>query len=319
MLLPLFALLASSPARSDDQLLGANVAAAYQKFNLHQTVDEKSLDDNIAKILRNLPPFLDDHGQAERIAKADPNLPNSELKNSNLPQRLKDLGAGNFIAQRDTMMFPNEILARVRGRGTGGGCHSFALAFAALLRKSGLSDDDIRIVDTVRTDDIRRICPSPGKPYIQFPWPKSQVEAERMTRDGTLPPGLSGHSFVLIRRGKKWRIYSSDSSDSADFMAPEILAGHLTSGSKPIKVPQSSYRSFLAYEEAAKLFAEGVIPFHSQKLSEFSPFTFNDRYSLVASGSSNSKICRWGSASFPKAVSSASDDYFDVGREQPAK
>ena len=65
----------------------------------------------------------------------------------------------------DSLRTPEQILIQK----VGGYCGSAALVFAAMLRKSGVENEDMRIVLAVNAPDLKQICPVAGQPRVEHP------------------------------------------------------------------------------------------------------------------------------------------------------
>ncbi|RPJ75597.1 MAG: hypothetical protein EHM20_08685 [Alphaproteobacteria bacterium] len=170
------------------------------------------------------------------------------------------------------MRTPEEILSQK----IGGSCGSAALAFAAILNFSGVSLNDIQIVEAVLNSDLKLICPVAGKP-----------------REQNARTGASGHVFVAVRfSDNRWILINtvdgSKNYSKANWPSPEEV--HQTIKDKILAVPFEAYKS-----APQSVFSSGLTVFQSWSLNEVPIHTFEQRLDLIASGVINQHpaICRF--------------------------
>ncbi|RYZ86301.1 MAG: hypothetical protein EOP06_14745 [Proteobacteria bacterium] len=157
----------------------------------------------------------------------------------------------------------------------GGSCGSSALAFAAILKASGIPSEKIRIVPAVLNRDLAEICPQTGK--------------RRVHPSGN---GASGHVFVALQfPDNKWQLINSiDGSvnyERAEWYAPKEVQRLIKTR---LAVPLAAYRKL-----PADIYSSGLTVFQSWSLDEVPIHTFDQRFDLIASGKlgANSAICRF--------------------------
>lgn len=174
--------------------------------------------------------------------------------------------------QLDSMRTPEQIL----GAKIGGSCGSSALAFAAILKASGVESDDIQIVASVVNRDLAIICPIPGKPRVQ--------NAES---------GVPGHVFVAIRfPNGKWKIVNpidgSRSYEKADWFSPTEIQHRIKNVA--LAIPRKAFEKL-----PTVTFGSGLTVFQSWRLEEVPRHSFQQRYDLIASGrlARSPAICRF--------------------------
>lgn len=172
----------------------------------------------------------------------------------------------------DSMRTPEEILSQK----VGGSCGSSALAFAAILKSSGVDNKDIQIVNAVVNKDLSIICPSASKPRVQNP-----------------RSGAPGHVFVAIRfTGDRWKIINSIGGskhyERADWFSPEEIQQKIKSSA--LAVPVEAFKSL-----PEKIYSSGLTVFQSWAPDEVLIHTFEQRYDVIASGKLNELpvICRF--------------------------
>lgn len=134
-----------------------------------------------------------------------------------------------------------------------------------MLIESGVSEDDVYIVESVTNEDLKIICPKAGEPRVTNP-----------------QAGAKGHSFVAVKfPDNKWKIINpidgSRTYGRANWYAPEDLQKLMTS--KPVSIPSEAFASL-----PKEIYASGLTAFQSWKLKEAPKHTFEQRYDLVASG-----------------------------------
>lgn len=179
----------------------------------------------------------------------------------------------------DSLRTPQQILRQK----VGGYCGSAALVFSALLRNSGVSNEDMQIVAAVYAPDLKLICPHSGQPRIDHP-----------------RTGASGHVFVAVKfEDKQWRLINTvDGSnyESVNWMAPDELANQMSRA--PVQIPFSIYKKF-----PPELRSMPMVVFQSWAPDQTPLHTFDQRLDMVASGyaadpnggmNSKAKICRYG-------------------------
>lgn len=174
--------------------------------------------------------------------------------------------------QLDSMRTPEQILEQK----VGGSCGSSALAFAAILKASGVASKDIQIVNSVVNKDLAIICPKAGLPRVQNP-----------------QSGAPGHVFVAIRfPNNKWKIINSiDGSrnyERADWYAPDEVQRRIKI--QALEVPRAAFK-----ELPDSIFGSGLTVFQSWSLDEVRMHTYEQRYDLIASGNvkQSPAICRF--------------------------
>ncbi len=183
--------------------------------------------------------------------------------------------------QLDSMRTPEQILEQKLG----GSCGSSALAFAAMLKASGVPSKDIQIVNSVVNKDLAIICPKAGAPRVQ-----------------NAQSGASGHVFVAIRfPNEKWKIIDSiDGSrnyERADWYPPEQIQQRMKS--EAIEIPQSAFKKL-----PPSTYGSGLTVFQSWSLEEVPMHTYEQRYDLIASGDlkQSPAICRFTAPAAPPKV-----------------
>jgi hypothetical protein len=167
----------------------------------------------------------------------------------------------------DSLRTPEQILEQK----IGGYCNNFALVFSAMLEKAGVPRDDMRIVAAVDDDDLAKICPKAGAPRAEHPH-----------------TGASGHVFVAVKGDSgRWRLINTvspvKSHQSAPWPEPAVVEKKMSAG--PLPVPEKAAHG--APYQPMTVFAvwrEGDEPLH----------TFEQRLNLIASGTLEGKICRYG-------------------------
>jgi len=172
----------------------------------------------------------------------------------------------------DSLRTPDQILEQK----VGGNCGSSARAFAAILVESGVSDNDLQIVESVVNKELAIICPEAGVPRVADPM-----------------SGASGHAFVAVRfpNGKWMLINSIDGSrtyERADWISPEDLQRRMKT--QAVAVPFEAFKTL-----PASTYASGLTVFQSWKPSQAPQHTFEQRYDLIASGDLQKlpAICRF--------------------------
>ena len=175
----------------------------------------------------------------------------------------------------DSLRTPREILSQK----IGGGCGSSALAFAAILEKSGVRAENIRIVASVVNGDYGAICRK--KPSPRFDNPQTSAD---------------GHVFVMIRfADNNWYLINttelSGSYKKVKVPDPVTLREQMSKG--PVPVPREAYQQLLAIPSVKALYEPGMIIFQIWKTSDYPKHTFEDRLNLIASGSVGERRCRY--------------------------
>jgi hypothetical protein len=161
----------------------------------------------------------------------------------------------------DSLRTPEQILGEKRG----GSCGSSALAFAEVLRSSGVDSKDIQIVNSVVNKDLAIICPKKGEPRVKSP-----------------QSGAPGHVFVAVKfPDEKWVIINSiDGSrnyERADWFSPEEVQKRMKV--EALAIPVSAFKSLPSIT-----YGSGLTTFQSWSLDEVPQHTYEQRYDLIASG-----------------------------------
>ncbi len=204
----------------------------------------------------------------------------------------------------DSARTPDQILEQK----VGGGCGSSALSIAAMLIKSGIPSANVRLIGTVVTDEIKAICPKEGR-----------AVARKQT-----PFSLSGHVFVAYKdeQGHWFLVNATSVSNPAEiipWMSPSELANQMN---RPVQIPTSAYRSLLSHlqlshSNVASVFQSGMTVFASWKLEEYPKHQFKDRYNLIASGTLDNEVCRYGAESIDKATKESPQSQADLDLTLP--
>lgn len=181
----------------------------------------------------------------------------------------------------------------------GGYCNNYALVFSAMLGRAGVRPDDMRIVAAVNDDDLARICPAAGAPRAEHP-----------------NSGASGHVFVAVKGDSgRWRLVNTVGGEKshqwAPWSKPADVEAQMRSG--PLAVPSKAahgtpYKPMTVFA----VWRSDAEPLH----------TFEQRLNLIASGTLDGKLCRYGprkpaaSELTPEQVRPfGQDDRSDVGDE----
>jgi len=174
--------------------------------------------------------------------------------------------------QLDSMRTPEQILKQKLG----GSCGSSALAFAAVLKASGVDSKDIQIVNSVVNKDLAIICPKAGLPRVQ-----------------NARSGAPGHVFVAIRfPDGKWKVINSIGGsrnyERADWYSPEEVQRRIKF--EALAVPRAAFKKL-----PATTYGSGLTVFQSESLDEVPMHSFEQRYDLIASGNlkQSPAICRF--------------------------
>lgn len=172
----------------------------------------------------------------------------------------------------DSLRTPEQIL----GQKIGGSCGSSALAFAAILKSSGVDQKNIQIVNAVVNDSLKIICPTAKKPRV--------LNAKT---------GAQGHVFVALRFSDgKWKIIDpvggSRNYARADWFSPDEVKNRIKT--EAIPVPAAAFKNL-----PTETYSSGLTVFQSWFLNEVSLHTFEQRYDLIAAGDSKKSpsICRF--------------------------
>lgn len=153
----------------------------------------------------------------------------------------------------------------------GGYCNNYALVFSSMLMSSGVPADEMRVVAAVNDDDLARICPAAGAPRVEHP-----------------RTGASGHVFVAVKEPSgRWRLLNTvggaKSHQSAPWPEPSVIEERMRAGR--VSVPEAAahgapYKPMTVFA----VWTAGEEPRH----------TFEQRLNLVASGTLDGKLCRYG-------------------------
>ena len=240
--------------------------------------------------------------------------------NSDVQGRIeKMIAIGRY--EMDSLRTPEEML-RYR---CGGFCGTYALSFARLLEKSGISSNRIRIVSAAVNDDFQRICP--GK--------RNQV------RNLNYQGGASGHVFVMVQMNpedeKSWTLINTtqdpfrpaqngefrgthgkdiaalatdktksshnypdaenliQSLDSSDVemtdwrqfpFTPKSLVSKISN--HPVAIPKSAVQSI-----PRELNLNALTVFSVNTLEDYPRHTFQERLNFIASGRTDDMKCRY--------------------------
>jgi 16S rRNA (cytosine1402-N4)-methyltransferase len=167
----------------------------------------------------------------------------------------------------DSLRGPEQILSQK----VGGYCNSYALAFSALLERAGVPFEDMRIVAAVNDDDLALICPAAGAPRAERP-----------------RSGASGHVFVAVRQPSgAWRLINTVGGaatyQSAPWPEPAAVDAAMRAGR--LAVPEDAARG-KPYKPMTvfAVWRPDAEPRH----------TFEQRLNLIASGTLDGKLCRYG-------------------------
>lgn len=172
----------------------------------------------------------------------------------------------------DSLRTPEQILTEK----IGGYCNNYALVFSAMLMRAGVSPDAMRIVAAVNDDDLARICPKAGAPRAEHP-----------------RTGASGHVFVAIKGvSGRWRLLNTVGGSNSHQWAlwPEPAAVEAAMRAGPLPVPAKAahgdpYKPMTVFA----VWRAGEQPLH----------TFEQRLNLIASGTLDGKLCRYGAKHSP--------------------
>lgn len=167
----------------------------------------------------------------------------------------------------DSLRTPDQILEQK----IGGYCNNFALVFTAMLERAGVPPGDMRVVAAVNDDDLAIICPRAGAPRVEHP-----------------RTGASGHVFVAVKGDSgRWRLLNTvggaKSHQWAFWPEPSVVEKRMRSG--PVPVPEKAahggpYKPMTVFA----VWRGGEEPLH----------TFEQRLNLIASGTLDGKVCRYG-------------------------
>jgi hypothetical protein len=167
----------------------------------------------------------------------------------------------------DSLRTPEQIL----DQRLGGYCNNYALVFSAMLAQAGVPRDELRIVAAVNDDDLAKICPKAGAPRAEHP-----------------RTGASGHVFVAVKGDSgRWRLLNTvggaKSHQWAFWPEPAVVEAKMSAG--PLSVPEKAahgrpYKPMTVFA----VWREGDEPLH----------TFEQRLNLIASGTLDGKLCRYG-------------------------
>jgi hypothetical protein len=167
----------------------------------------------------------------------------------------------------DSLRTPEQILEQK----IGGYCNNLALVFSAMLEKAGVPRDGMRIVAAVNDDDLGRICPKAGAPRAEHP-----------------RTGASGHVFVAVKGDSgRWRLINTvggaKNHQWAFWPEPSVVEARMSSG--PLPVPgKAAHGSPYKPMTVFAVWRAGDEPLH----------TFEQRLNLIASGTLDGKLCRYG-------------------------
>lgn len=167
----------------------------------------------------------------------------------------------------DSLRTPEQILAQK----IGGYCNNYALVFSAMLERAGVPPGDMRVVASVDDDDLAVICPQAGVPRVEQP-----------------RTGASGHVFVAVKEPSgRWRLINTvggaKSHQSAPWPNPSVVVEKMRSG--PLAVPsEAAHGSPYEPMTVFAVWRAGEEPLH----------TFEQRLNLIASGTLDGKLCRYG-------------------------
>jgi Transglutaminase-like superfamily len=173
----------------------------------------------------------------------------------------------------DSLRTPEQILTQK----IGGYCNNFALVFSAMLERAGVPAGDMRVVAAVNDDDLAVICPEAGAPRAEHP-----------------RTGASGHVFVEVKGDSgRWRLINTvggaKSHQWTFWLEPDAVAARMRSG--PLPIPSKAARGS-AYKP--------MTVFAVWRGSEQPLHTFEQRLNLIASGTLDGKLCRYGPPSLAR-------------------
>lgn len=167
----------------------------------------------------------------------------------------------------DSLRTPDEILTQK----IGGYCNNYALVFSAMLQRAGVPAGEMRVVAAVNDEDLAEICPKAGAPRAENP-----------------RTGASGHVFVAVKEESgKWRLLNTvggaNTHQSAPWPKPSVVEARMRRG--PVAIPGEA-----AHGKAYK----PMTVFAAWPAGEQPRHTFEQRLNLIASGTLDGKLCRYG-------------------------
>ncbi len=176
--------------------------------------------------------------------------------------------------------------------GMGGQCNTHARVAALALMKNGVRAEDLRIVSAVNNSALDKLCEN-----------RKGLSANH-TKDG-----LSGHVFLLLKSNNQWQLintttvpgtppakpFAPQELEMTSFHSPEKLEAMMQRG--PVQIPEAVTQSL-----PKNIFGKMTI-FHSVRPDQYPSHDFSKRKNLIASGSLNSDICRYGQAIAPERES----------------
>lgn len=173
----------------------------------------------------------------------------------------------------DSLRTTEEILTQK----IGGYCNNYALVFSAMLARAGVPPDHMRIVAAVNDEDLALICPNAGAARAEHP-----------------RTGASGHVFVAVEEPSgRWRLINTvggaKTHQWAAWPDPAVVEAEMRSGA--LAVPREA-----AHGKDYKPMTVFVVwPADAEPRH-----TFEQRLNLIASGTLDGKLCRYGPPAPPQ-------------------
>ncbi|MDE2140804.1 MAG: hypothetical protein KGL74_03690 [Elusimicrobia bacterium] len=167
----------------------------------------------------------------------------------------------------DSLRTPEQVLTQK----IGGYCNNYALVFSAMLERAGVRPEEMRIVAAVENDDLALICPKAGAARVEHP-----------------RTGASGHVFVAVKGDSgRWRLINTvggaKSHQWAPWPEPSDVEARMRSG--PVEVPRQAAHG--APYKPMTVFAVW-------RADEEPLHTFEQRLNLIANGTLDGTLCRYG-------------------------
>lgn len=161
----------------------------------------------------------------------------------------------------DSLRSPDEILSQK----IGGYAGSAARSFVAILHEAGVPKENLQIVASVISPDLKVICPKAGESRMQNP------ESEGR-----------GHVFVAVKlEDNQWEILNPvDASvhyERATWMDPQAVKEKIQK--EPVEIPKQVYLSL-----PFRTFEPGLVVYQTWSLDEIPKYSFEQRFDLIASG-----------------------------------
>lgn len=250
---------AQTPSKHSEEKLAGAVPAALKATGI---ADSDSIRTRSLKILK----LINDQGYFERRDGKPPQLPADPY-------------------EHDSLRSPQQVLCDQNS----GFCNSRARVTAAILKASGVPEENLRIVSAVVNTEYPKICQVKGQDRVAKP-----------------QTGASGHVYVLVKesnpneRPERWVLIDTSLASRNETMTAFIPGDELDTliRDQPVAIPKELSETMATQipeseTELRRMYLSGMTIFHSSKPNAYRPHRMQDRYDLIASGEIGNKRCRY--------------------------